>query len=182
MVGDTLKRVGHALGLVLVVGALVLAVLLATPGLVGAEASYVVYSDSMSPAIEAGDVIVVQSVEPADLTAGDVITFSSASRADAAPVTHRIVGVEDSGSSLQFETQGDANDSPDQALVDASQVRGTVWFTIPLVGHVVAFASTDAGLIVLVIVPALLFVANEVYSLHTDSATEEAQGSGGGLK
>lgn len=173
-VRDRLESAGHALGVVLVLAAVALAVVVAVPGLVGAEASYVVYSDSMSPTIEAGDLVVVTSADPASLSEGDIITF----RTDGGRVTHRIVSVEESDGGLRFRTKGDANEAPDREPVRPSQVVGTVWITIPLVGHVVAFAGTDIGLLVFVVAPAVVLVVTEVYSLYSDATADHDDGEG----
>ena len=60
---------------VAVVVAVALTVVVAAPGLFGAESSYVVLSDSMSPAIESGDIVVVQDTAPGAVAEGDVITY-----------------------------------------------------------------------------------------------------------
>ncbi|MHB9288140.1 signal peptidase I [Halobacteriales archaeon Cl-PHB] len=176
---ETATKIGHALGVGLVLGAVILAVLFVAPGLVGAESAHVVNSDSMSPAISAGDVVVVQDVETSALAAGDVITYRSDRPADSQFVTHRIVDLAQSDGQRQFRTKGDANEGPDPELVPASAVQGRVWVTIPLVGHLVAFAGSDLGLVAFVVVPAVVLVLTEAYSLYQD-AVVEADPEGGG--
>lgn len=161
------RSVVQALGLVLlvlIVGAVVLA---AVPGVIGMEESYVVRSDSMSPAIGAGSVIFVSSTPPADLQVDDVITFRRAE--SSSRVTHRIVDVDRSGGELRFETKGDANEEADSAIVRSNEVMGQVAFSIPFLGYLLTFAQSPIGIILLLVVPGSLLAANEVWVLYRAS-------------
>jgi len=176
MPGPSLRRAGNLLGLVVLAVAVVLAVLLVAPGLVGAEASLVVKSDSMSPAISAGDVVVVTGADATSLSAGTVVTYREPG---GTVVTHRIVDVVETDDGIRYRTKGDANEEPDRVLVTPAQVRGTVWFTIPLLGHLVVFANTKLGLALLVIVPAIMLAGSELYSLYVDATSDQTNRDGG---
>lgn len=156
--------------LVLIVGAVVLAAL---PGVIGMDESYVVRSDSMSPAIGAGSVVFVSSTPAADLQVGDVITFR---RTESSRVTHRIVDVKRADGDLRFETKGDANEEADSAIVRADQVVGRVSFTLPLLGYLLAFAQSPVGIILLLVVPGSLLAASEVWILYQDSSNNRDGG------
>lgn len=135
---DTAARlvVGFALIITLCLVAVV-----AVPGLVGANGSYVVTSDSMSPEIDAGDVVIVTERDPGEIEEGDVITFAPPGDDDRR-TTHRVVDVEtDDDGQRQFITQGDANDNPDAQPVAADRVIGEVTFTIPYFGRFVAITN-----------------------------------------
>jgi signal peptidase len=175
MTRDALRTAANALGAVILLATVAVVVVVAVPGVVGAESSYVVLSDSMSPTIQAGDVVVVRDVDAATLREGDVVTFQSAREGGPDRVTHRIVEVVEGDDGRAFRTKGDANEEADSGLVVPSQVVGRVWFTLPLVGHLVTFAGTDAGLVAFVIVPSALLVVTELYSLYRD-ATEDRGG------
>jgi len=175
---ETATKIGHAAGMGLVLCAVVLAVLFVAPGLVGAEAAFVVDSDSMSPAIDAGDVVVVHDTAPTTIAEGDVITYRSDRPAQSAYVTHRVVGVEESGQ-RHFRTKGDANEQPDPELVSPAAVVGEVGIVLPLVGHLVVFASTDLGMVVFIVLPAVAFVVMEARALYRD-ATVESDTTGAG--
>lgn len=159
-------------GLVTLVAVVVLAafVVQAVPAVVGADASYVVLSGSMEPTISAGDAVVVNSVDPASIERGDVITFTRGG--ESTPVTHRVVEVVEREDGLAFRTKGDANDAVDAAPVPADNLTGEVWFAIPLVGHVVLFANTPTGLATLVGLPIALFVLNELYTFVSDRGAD----------
>lgn len=175
MVDERLVRAGHAVGVLLLLCAVALAVVLALPSAIGAEASYVVLSDSMEPSISAGDVVVVRSVDTATLSTGDIVAFRTGASEGPSRITHRIVGVEQTDDGRMFRTKGDANEAPDSQLVAPENVIGSVWFHIPLVGRLVAFAGTSVGTFLLVVLPATLLVAQEIYSLY-----DEAVGDDGG--
>lgn len=158
----TLTRV---LAGVLVVALVVPFVIYAVPGVVGAEASYVVLTASMTPDIAPGDVVVVDAVDAGSVEVGDVITFRPRS-GDGIPVTHRVVGIETTpDGERRFLTKGDANEEVDTSSVASTQVVGRVWFVIPVVGHVVQFVGTPAGFVALVVVPIGLLVATELVSV-----------------
>lgn len=171
---ERLRTVAHGVGLLVLLLAVLLAILIAVPGLVGAEGSYVVTSDSMSPAINAGDMVVVRGVDATDIDTGSVITFRSESMAGSV-VTHRVVEVVETGEGVGYRTKGDANEEADRSLVKPGQVVGSVWFTLPLVGHLVAFAQSDLGIIALVVVPALLLLGSELYALFLEADDDEEE-------
>lgn len=133
----------------------------AVPGVIGADASYVVLSGSMEPDISPGDAVIVKSSDPANIESGDVITFERS--ADSTPVTHRVVEVVDTEDGPAFRTKGDANENADPALVPADSVTGEVWMVIPYLGHVVLFANTPQGIALLVGLPVGSFVLSELY-------------------
>lgn len=168
------KQVGIALVLLVVV--LPLAVY-AVPQVVGAEHSYVVLSSSMSPAIGAGDVVIVDDVSPQRIGEGDVITFRGGGEgAGPGRVTHRVVEVVEQDGERRFRTKGDANEEADRELVAPDDVIGRVTFSIPLLGHLVSFAGSDAGIVALVIVPSVLLILNEGWRLYRGLAGSTAEG------
>lgn len=166
---STLRTVGG----VLLIAALIPFIIFAVPTVAGADASYVVLSDSMSPSIEAGDVVIVSETDPTAIENGDVITFNAddpdayqgTADADTTLVTHRVVGVDATDSGVEFTTQGDANNAPDAQPVAGDQVIGVVSFHIPYIGYVVSFAGSQTGMILFVVVPSILLIVNEVYEL-----------------
>lgn len=174
-VTDTAQTAGGVVAGLGFIAAVVLLVLFLVPSAVGAEASYVVLSDSMSPTIDAGDVVVVQSTAPEAITENEVITYRTTRQGGPNRVTHRVVAIQETESGVQFRTKGDANENPDPELVPAEAVIGTLWFTVPLVGHLFVFAGTDLGLVALVIVPAVLLVLNELYTLLNGDETDDRE-------
>ena len=89
-----------------------------------------IYSGSMVPAINPGDLIVItppiQQLKP-----GMIITLS----VNGELVTHRLTAIRSDGS---LETKGDANSTPDGWETANIQVRGIYRGRIPLLGYLVA--------------------------------------------
>ncbi|WP_458205654.1 signal peptidase I [Haladaptatus sp. NG-SE-30] len=160
----SLGRIGRLAGVTILLTAVVLMGVVVFPQLIGAEQSYVVISGSMSPTIKAGDVVVVRDTPANAIEEGDVITFETT---DSRPsrITHRVVEVVRTDGELQFRTKGDANEEPDPKLVPANRLIGQVWFHIPYLGYLLTFAQSKMGILTLVVVPLVLLVVTEVYSL-----------------
>lgn len=112
--------------------ALLLASLFVVPRLFGVE-PYIVISGSMEPAVHTGAVAFVNTRDR-ECQVGDIITYRLNGGDGAPVVTHRVVGVENGS----YITRGDANEVPDLAPVEPSQVLGTFLFQIPWIGYLVA--------------------------------------------
>jgi len=97
----------------------------------------VVTSNSMSPGMSAGDLVIVRSAHADRLAAGDVVVFESEGR----NVIHRVVAVNPDGS---LTTQGDANAVADQVPVDPASVSGVAGGAIPYLGLPRVWAESGA--------------------------------------
>lgn len=148
-------------------GAVVVFLAQAFPGLVGADRALTVSSGSMEPAIPTGSVVFVDDVESSDveerIAKGDVITFVSG---DNRLVTHRVVEKYTAETSVRFRTKGDNNDAVDPEPVYRQAVVGEVILSVPFVGYVIAFANTGHGFLLLVWGPVLALVFSELLSLY----------------
>lgn len=136
----------------------ILAVALGFPQLIGGEASYIVLSDSMEPTFGAGDVVVVESVKLAALEEGDIVTYRNPRIEDSEAtqyVTHRVVDVNHIEGETTLRTKGDANDDPDPYVVTEEDVVGRYLVHAPSVGHLLLFARTNLGIILLLYVPGI---------------------------
>ncbi|WP_231185157.1 signal peptidase I [Haladaptatus sp. DYF46] len=173
------RRIARIGGGVVLAFALVLTTVVVFPQMVGASGSYVVLSGSMSPTIHAGDVVISRTVETADIEAGDVIVFHDGV-VPSDRTTHRVVNVVHRDDGVFFETKGDANEDPDPNPVPADDVIGRVWFHVPYIGHLILFARSRMGLLSLVIVPCLLLVVTEAYSLVSAALGGDSDGTSEG--
>ena len=178
------KRLLRLGGLALLCVGVVVSAAVAFPQVVGASHSYVVMSGSMSPTIGAGDGVFVRDADPGSIEEGDVITFRSGTDPDSVLTTHRVVSVDRSGGQPAFRTKGDANEDPDPRPIRADDVVGRVWFHLPYVGHLVLFAQSRLGVVSLVVVPSVLLVVTEAYSLaraafgNSDASATSGEGKG----
>lgn len=161
-----IRRIAGILGVIILAIVVLPFIVYAVPQTIGAEHSYVVLSGSMEPAIGPGDVIFVDSVDPASIQVGDVVTYQRVG--ESRPTTHRVVEIVEEGDGRQFLTMGDANEDPDAEPVSASAVKGRVMslggflFAIPVVGRVVNFAGSQIGFVGLFVVPIALLVVLEI--------------------
>jgi signal peptidase len=143
------------------------------PPTIAGHRLYVVLSGSMSPAFEAGSLVVVRPAEAEEIAVGDIITYREPGEG-AKLTTHRVVEVEDENG-LQFITKGDANEVVDQEPVPAENLVGKVVFAIPYAGYVADFAQSPQGLVTLVIIPGILIIVFEARNLLRYAAELERQ-------
>lgn len=112
-----------------------------------------VVSDSMSPEINKGDVIMV--VPQDEYEVGDVVAFYDS----IGLLTHRIVSQNEDGS---FVTQGDNNDSNDNEALKKEYIIGKVVDTFEGLGGVVSVMQSPPIIIMMVIIIGLLlFLSNK---------------------
>jgi signal peptidase len=105
--------------------------------------AYAVRGASMEPALPIGSLALVNTVAPATIVAGDVVSF----RSEAGTVTtHRVVEAVEHESQLHFRMQGDASGQADPWLVPAARVVGRVSWVIPYAGILSFYLSTLPGL------------------------------------
>lgn len=125
-----------------------------------------VQTGSMEPQIHQGGVVAVTRVEPETLVAGDIITFTNPAN-KSQTITHRVVGMREDPmlkGQKQFVTKGDANAVADQPVPYASVV-GKVRTQAPYVGYGLTFVRRPLGLALLIYVPALIVIGNELRKL-----------------
>ncbi len=135
----------------------------------GGYRSYLVQSGSMVPSIMIGDVVI--TARGKNYSAGEVITFMDR---DGRTVTHRIVSVDDTQASPVLNTKGDANQAKDRDQIVPSRVIGKVVLVIPKLGFLIAFSRTPFGLILLVVIPALIIVYDEIKSLSKNKKVSQS--------
>jgi signal peptidase len=135
------------------IAAFVLAFLLASalPLAVG-DRTFVVRSGSMAPAVDTGDVVVVEPIAPTEASIGDIVTFDDHGKL----TQHRARAIRRNGDHLEFTTQGDANTGREHWQVDADGRIGRVTYRIPKLGFAVVRMQSTPGRLGLILVPALL--------------------------
>lgn len=176
-----LVRVGHVLGVLLLIAIVLPFLLFAVPQLIGAEASYVVTSGSMEPAIGAGDITFVNEVDPATVQEGTIINFQRGQ--DSQTTTHRVIEVVERDGAPAFRTAGDNNDGPDQGVVTVDEFRGQVMevggapLAVPYVGYAVQYAGTQTGFTLLFVIPVTLLVLNEVWNVVSSARSSGSEAS-----
>jgi signal peptidase len=125
------------------------------PRVAGGHA-YTVLSPSMTPTYPPGSLVVVRPVDVAAVGIGDVVTYQLHSGRPEV-VTHRVVAISTgTDGSVALTTKGDHNAEADPAPVVPGQVRGMVWFGVPLIGYVGSWLTGSVRLLVLALVVGVL--------------------------
>ena len=133
--------------------------------------AYVIISDSMIPTINVRDAVVTMRVTEKNIKMNDIITFISKDiETRGTPITHRVVGIiyEDSDTKtkvLGYRTKGDHNNTQDFALIKPDEVLGKVYLRIPLIGYLQLFLTTPIGWLMVIVLPCLLIIGNDVLKI-----------------
>ena len=124
--------------------------------------NFVISSGSMEPTLKIGDVIFVK--ENDQFNVNDIVSFSNNKKA---VVTHRIIEVIEKDNSIYYKTKGDANNSSDEELLEKENIEGKYVFKIPKAGNVIMFLQTKAGLAVVLLILAIIYlIINKKKSNH----------------
>ncbi len=94
----------------------------------------VIYSGSMRPNIDIGDVVLVSEIEVEEIKVGDIIQFKTEDIT--LPIIHRVYKIQDTDKGLIFITKGDNNDIPDTNPIYPEEIMGKVVFNLPKVGWI----------------------------------------------
>lgn len=152
------KNIKEIISVLIAAALLTPAIIYAIPFIVDGYYSSVIMSGSMEPAIPVGSIVVTQKIDVDNVKAGDIIVFQ---RSDSKTL-HRVIDKIVENDSYYFKTKGDANEDPDPWIVQPEQVNGALLLTIPYYGYLIYFAGTPIGFVLMVIIPAILLIANEI--------------------
>jgi signal peptidase I len=119
-----------------------------------------VFGTSMEPNLHAGNLILIQNMDAAEVEVGDVIVYnvppSIQDFYNYPPiVAHRVIEVRDTEFGTAWRTKGD-NTGEDPFTVRAQDLRGTVSHQVPLLGFPFLFLQSQQG-VIFVLVALLLF-------------------------
>lgn len=125
--------------------------------------SFVVMSASMEPTIPVGSVVFVQ--KQSHYTVGDIVTFIRGETT----ITHRINNIIiDKNKAVQFQTKGDANNTPDTQSLIPSQIIGKSFFSIPYFGSLIIFIKSPLGFVTFIIIPVIIFISFEIWTIKKE--------------
>lgn len=150
--------IGYAVfvAIVICIAVVILASILPIPGKLEIK---IVQSGSMEPTIKTGSLAVIR---PNDTyKEGDIITFGKDTKKNV-PTTHRIIATRVESGITIYTVKGDANNSPDPTEVRQSEIIGKVIFSVPYLGYIMDFAKKPLGFVLLIGLPALYIVYDEV--------------------
>ncbi|MGN1379505.1 MAG: signal peptidase I [Bacilli bacterium] len=130
---------------------------------------YTIVSPSMVPTINVYDIIVNKTVNnPTDIQKNDIITFTSTGvLSNGLTVTHRVQDVTTNVETNEYEyiTKGDNNLIEDDAPAKYSNLIGKVVLRFPGLGRLQAFVGSKFGWLVIVIIPALIIIIQDILKL-----------------
>lgn len=120
-----------------------------------------VSSGSMVPTLNVGDLIVVRGVEPQLVSEGDIIVFHSPRDHDML-IVHRVVGINNQGGKLYFETKGDNNSAKDSWSpypgVPETHLVGVVIGKVAYLGYVILTLKEPLGMAAIILLTVLVVV------------------------
>ena len=167
----TTKTILKTISTLIVVFVVSIAFLLVGIKLFGVQI-YTVLSGSMEPTYKVGSVIYVVDVEIDELKEQDPITYRIGNDTIA---THRIIDIKEENGKKTFQTKGDANDKPDERLVDENEIIGKPIFTIPLLGYLANFMQTRYGMLTTIGIAISLIIVVVIIDIAVDDKKKEEQ-------
>ncbi|SES07043.1 signal peptidase I [Salipaludibacillus aurantiacus] len=129
------------------------------PSILGYK-TFIVLTGSMRPTLEPGDLVISKTPDQEEsIGQGDVITYKNDQGVVA---THRVIDVLTHDGQTVFQTQGDANNSPDNYVITMDQIYGSQITHIPKFGYVLNYAGSTAGIITLIVLPLIYLFFSEI--------------------
>ncbi len=92
-------------------------------GIIIAQHMNVVVSGSMEPVMYRGDIVIIDK-NPSTVEVGDIVVYDATWFNQ--PVIHRVIKIENTTNGPLYTIKGDNNPSPDQYLVNQSQIISKV--------------------------------------------------------
>lgn len=133
----------------------------------------VVTSESMSPTLERGHLLVLQRQAPEDVHVGDIIVYNADWHSQA-PVVHRVIQREYVDEEYRYYTQGDNNNQADPFYRTYDDIVGVVVAAIPWIGNITLFLQTPGVLPVVVFLLILIMVIPEfIFKKEVEKEVEE---------
>ena len=125
---------------------------------------YSIASNSMNPNLSKGDVVFVKETPFEKLKEGDIVTVEFKIK-DGTTYTHRIVSID--YDKKEIKTAGDKTGIVDTESATADQIKGKVWFSIPLLGYLSLWlTSTNYALIIIIAVLVVMAVGFAVSAFY----------------
>lgn len=161
------------------------------------------WSHAFSPTLHIGDIIIIEGVNPQDISAdypnSDIIVYENPTNPTATPIVHRVVAKYEVDGVWYFQTKGDGNGTPYPENVSSNEYdSNTLWHTgqgvpqnlvlgkvvmrIPYFGHITLFLRNNSwGLpLIIALIVILLLIEFIVPFVRRSNARKKtgAEGSG----
>lgn len=127
-----------------------------------------VASGSMRPALETGDLVIIQGVPATSIHEEDIIAFESPDEYEQGNVTriwqftvytiHRVVKTQSfPNGTILFTTKGDDNDNIDPRPVPDHYVHGRVIYRIQYLGYIILDPTVTITIVIIVVIIILVW-------------------------
>jgi len=127
----------------------------------------VVASGSMHPALEVGDLVIVQGVNATQIKINDIIVFDLIEDDYITRTVHRVVDIRIlSNRTYVFTTKGDNNTSEDPSPVPENQIHGRVIYCIPLLGYLALDPMIPLAIIIIALIIILIWPEKQRKKRH----------------
>jgi len=97
----------------------------------------VIFSGSMTPGIQVGDMVIIARINTSLLKDGDIAAYRNPDMS--VPTVHRIVNIEHDEGQTEYIFKGDANQLPDEKPVQPQQIVGKAVLVVPKIGWFTIF-------------------------------------------
>lgn len=121
-------------------------------GILGYNA-FIITTNSMSPQINQGDLIITTQIKEKDLVKNQVITF----KRNEEIITHRIIEIQEISGSKRYITKGDNNNVEDLEKILYSEIEGVQIFRIPYLGKLIILLQNSTCIFILIILLILIY-------------------------
>ena len=94
--------------------------------------SYITLSNSMSPLIQNGSLIITRRVKAESIRVGDIISYLNGTEI----LTHRVAGIVNNGGKITFTTKADAYEGVNSKQVPSDDVIGRFVYSVSHIGNI----------------------------------------------
>lgn len=127
--------------------------------------TFVIVSNSMSPELTIGDVILVKQKPIKDITFGDIISYKGMSGDfEGKIITHKVEQIKEEDNHTIFYTRGEANTALDPAVYD-DQVYGVVIYKFIFFSIISKIIRNTFGFILLIVIPLIYIYYSEIIDI-----------------
>lgn len=137
---------------------------------------YYVVSDSMTPELAVGDVILSRSAEGQTIEIGDVVTYiGQVGSQKGKIITHKVVEAPYTGEdgATYIRTQGVKAGAPLDAPIKIEYVNGIMVKRLAVTGAILRFVMKPVGFITVIAVPLMLLILYQLYRLAKIAAKKK---------
>lgn len=141
---------------------------------IGSYCALNVLSNSMSPEIKAGEMIIIKRTPEEDIKKGDIITFMvKGDKGRPLLVTHRIYDIAINTGVRIYTTKGDANNIPDEATMKYGSIKGKYVLKLHFIGKLSQLLRKPLGFILFILLPILLLIGSELRGFLKERRKEQ---------